>query len=80
MSVLFGVATFLLNFIPNVGPAMAMLLPLPMVIFDPNSTTATFVLALVLPGSVHAIVGNMIEPKVFGDQLEVRKHEANRTH
>jgi hypothetical protein len=30
-----------------VGPVIATLLPLPMIVFDPHSTTATFVLAMV---------------------------------
>lgn len=38
---------------------------------DPDLNGLVCVLALALPMLVHAIVGNIIEPKVFGDSLEL---------
>lgn len=71
LSSLWGVLTFVLNFIPNVGPIIATLLPIPVVIFDPDLNSAQMVLAITLPGLVHAVVGNAVEPTVFGDHLDL---------
>ena len=32
----FGLITFALNFVPNLGPLIATFLPMPLVIFDPG--------------------------------------------
>merc|ERR1711994_120164 len=71
MSAPLGVLTFFFNYIPNVGPLIATLLPIPLIILDPDLNSLVCVLALCLPMLVHAIVGNIIEPKVFGDSLEL---------
>lgn len=39
LAVLFGLLSFLLNYIPNVGSMIAILLPLPIVVVDPNLVT-----------------------------------------
>eukprot|EP01043_Picozoa_sp_COSAG02_P034956 COSAG02_NODE_2475_length_8735_cov_5.368110_1_plen_52_part_10 len=36
LAALFGLLSFLLNYIPNVGSMIAMALPLPLVVVDPN--------------------------------------------
>lgn len=36
MAYVFGIITFVLNFIPNLGPLIATFLPMPLVIFDPG--------------------------------------------
>lgn len=71
LAMVFGVMAFVLNFIPNVGSIIATLLPLPIVLFDPEAGLATVVLTLALPGTVQMLVGNVIEPKVMGDSLEL---------
>ena len=35
---LFAIFTFFLNYIPNVGPIVATLMPLPVAILDPNNS------------------------------------------
>ncbi len=40
----FAFVTFLLNFIPNVGPVVATFVPLPIVIFDPELSFGTMLL------------------------------------
>jgi AI-2 transport protein TqsA len=70
-ALLFGTLAFLLNFIPSVGSIIATLLPLPLVLFEPTVSTTTLVLTLVLPATVHVIIGNVIEPKVMGDSLQL---------
>ena len=71
MAHLFGVITFLMNFIPNVGAVVATLLPLPIVFLDPTLNGITVVLAFLLPTMIHTVVGNIVEPIFFGQQMEL---------
>lgn len=71
LAVLFGVFTFLLNFIPNIGSMMAMVLPLPVVLLDSSLETWQQVAAFVGPGLVQGYVGNILEPTVFGASLNM---------
>jgi len=68
---IFGVITFFANFIPNVGAMLATIVPIPIVILDPNQTTVSSILAVGLPVIIHSLVGNIVEPKVFGDTMEL---------
>ena len=65
----FGAFAFILNFIPNVGSAIATLLPIPVVLLTPEVTLVTIVLAIVLPLTVQFVVGNVLEPRIMGDTL-----------
>ena len=71
LAMVFGLLAFVLNFIPNVGSIIATLLPLPMVIVNPDFSIFTLSLAIILPGTVQMVVGNVIEPKLLGDSLEL---------
>lgn len=71
MAHLFGVVTFLMNFIPNVGAVIATLLPIPIVMLDPNLSMVSVVLAFALPTMIHTVVGNIVEPVFFGSQMEL---------
>ena len=71
LAMVFGVLAFVLNFIPNVGSIVATVLPLPVVIVSPDATTLTIVLALALPGTVQMFIGNVAEPKLLGESLEL---------
>lgn len=71
LAVVFGLMAFFLNFIPSVGSIVATLLPLPVVLFDPAAGTATIVLAVALPAIVQLIIGNVLEPKILGQSLEL---------
>ncbi len=70
-AVVFGVLAFLLNFIPNLGPVIATVLPLPVVLLNPELSPAVKVLAIVLPGVLQTVSGNMVEPKWMGDSLDL---------
>jgi AI-2 transport protein TqsA len=63
--------SFLLNFIPNVGSMIAMVLPLPIVIVDDNLSTFQKVGAFAGPGAVQGYVGNALEPMLFGKSLNM---------
>lgn len=67
----FGLMAFLLNFIPSIGSIVATLLPLPVVLLTPDVSGLTILLALLLPGAVQLTIGNFIEPKVMGDELDL---------
>ncbi len=71
LAMAFGLMAFLLNFIPSIGSIVATLLPLPVVLVSADISGATAILAILLPGSVQMLVGNVIEPKVMGDELDL---------
>jgi AI-2 transport protein TqsA len=70
MAPLFGLLTFLLNFIPNIGSIIATLLPIPIALtqFD-NPWT---ILAVVcVPGTIQFTIGYLVEPRLLGRGLEL---------
>ncbi|RIK65229.1 MAG: AI-2E family transporter [Planctomycetota bacterium] len=67
----FGVLTFLLNFIPNIGSVVATLLPLPVVVLNPALGLASKILAIAIPGAIQFVVGNFIEPRMLGKSLNL---------
>lgn len=71
MSLTFGVLAFLLNYIPNVGPIVASLLPIPFILFNPDGSLLWMVSAIGVTMSVQVISGNVIEPKLMGDSSDL---------
>ncbi len=67
----FGVLACLLNFIPNVGSVVATLLPLPVVIVSPEVTPGAAALAIALPTLIQGVMGNVVEPRMLGDALDL---------
>ena len=67
---LFGLLTFLLNFIPSVGSIVATLLPIP-VAATQFSSPWMIVAVVALPAAMHILVGNIIEPRLMGRGLEL---------
>jgi AI-2 transport protein TqsA len=70
-AVLFGLLTFLLNFIPSVGSFIAILLPVPIVFLSPNFTTAQAIAAVGIPTLIQFIIGNFIQPKLMGEHMRL---------
>lgn len=66
LAFIFGSLTFLLNFIPVVGSIIAVLLPIPIAVLQ-YSDMSSILLIIILPIIFHQIIGNIIEPKIFGD-------------
>jgi hypothetical protein len=62
---------FLLNFIPTAGPIVATVIPMPLVILDPSLTLTAKVAAFAGPTAVHMLIGNLVEPLVFGSSMEL---------
>lgn len=71
MAYVLGILAFALNFIPNVGPIVAVILPLPLAVLDPEITVGTFSMVVILPTIVHLIIGHLVEPNVLGGSLEL---------
>jgi len=71
LALVFGLFTFLLNFIPSIGSVIAVLLPLPVVLVSPDITTTEAVLAIAVPGTLQFVIGNIVTPKVMGDALDL---------
>lgn len=71
LALVFGLLAFLLNFIPSVGSIIATLLPLPVVVVSPDISTTTAILAILLPSLIQIAIGNIIEPKVMGEALDL---------
>ena len=70
LAMIFGTLTFLLNFIPTFGSIVAVLLPLP-VAFLQFDDPAIIMMIIILPSIVHLIIGNIIEPKMFGQAFDL---------
>merc|ERR1712072_1299742 len=71
LAVMWGILSFVLNYIPNVGSMIAMFLPMPIVIVDDALATWQKIGAFVGPGAVQGYVGNALEPMVFGKSLNM---------
>jgi AI-2 transport protein TqsA len=71
LAMVFGFFAFILNFIPSIGSLIATLLPLPVVLFSPDVTPTTAVLAIALPAAVQVVIGNFIDPRVMGESLDL---------
>ncbi len=83
MALVFGLAAFFLNFIPNIGSAVAVLLPLPVILMSGSAietdgvvvregvSVTGRVLAFGLPALVQFLVGNVLEPKWMGTSLDL---------
>lgn len=70
LAFIFGILTFLLNFIPSIGSLIATFLPLPILFLNFGVGWQTWVL-LGGMGSVQFIIGNIIEPKLMGEGLDL---------
>ena len=66
LAFIFGTLTFILNFIPVIGSVIAVLLPLPIAVLQFPELTQILIIIL-LPSVVHIIIGNILEPKIFGE-------------
>lgn len=71
LALVFGLLTVVLNFIPNIGSILSTFLPLPIVLLSPNVSQAEALLAILLPGLVHFAIGNVLEPKLLGDTMDL---------
>lgn len=71
LALAFGFFAFLLNFIPTLGSVISTILPVPVVLMNPEISLTVAVMAIIIPGSIHFLIGNVVEPLVMGDSLEL---------
>lgn len=71
LALVFALITFLLNFIPNIGSILAVVLPLPVLILSPNLSLQQSLFVLAAMVLVQFVIGNLIEPKLIGDKLQL---------
>ena len=68
LAFIFGSLTFILNFIPYFGSVIAVLIPVPIAYLQFDDPTY-LILIILLPTIVHLIIGNIVEPRIFGAVL-----------
>jgi len=66
LAFIFGTLTFILNFIPVIGSVIAVLLPIPIAVLQ-FPDLSSVLLVILLPTIIHTIIGNILEPKIFGE-------------
>jgi predicted PurR-regulated permease PerM len=73
LSTVFGLLAFVLNFIPNIGSMIAIILPIPVIIVWEPAGGADWkkYAALGSIAMVEMIVGNVVEPVLFGSALNM---------
>ncbi|MGD1005632.1 MAG: AI-2E family transporter [Ignavibacteriaceae bacterium] len=67
---IWGLFTFLFNFIPTIGSAIALILPVTMTLLEFGSITFTAVIALILI-AIQTLSFNLIEPNLIGKRLNL---------
>ena len=67
----FSVVAFFANFIPNIGAVVAVVLPMPVVLIDPSGSLFNSFLAFTSLVVMHAVVGNVVEPILFGHSMKL---------
>jgi len=69
-ALLWGVLTFVLNFIPTIGSIVATLPPIAITLFQYGSIGKTLIIAILLL-CIQLLVGNFLEPKMMGRGLNL---------
>ncbi len=71
LAAVFGILAFLLNFIPSIGSIVVTFLPVPIAVVQFQSSPWLIVLVVVIPGAIQNVLGNIIEPKLQGEGLNL---------
>ena len=71
MAFTFGVLAFLLNFVPNVGPLVASVLPIPLILLSPDGSIGWMLAAIATTSAIQGISGNVVEPKLMGNSSDL---------
>ena len=70
-AILWGVFAFIMNYIPTVGPVLATVPAVVMIFLQFGDSLGFAVVSAALVSIIPAVFGNIIEPKVFGDSLNL---------
>ena len=71
LAILFGFLAFLLNFIPNIGPLISMLTPVPFLLLNSEMNPTSAIVCFLLVASIQFISGNVIETRMMGKSFDV---------
>jgi len=71
MAITFGMLAFLLNFIPNVGPLVASLLPIPFIVLAPDASLLWMIAVIGVTSAIQVVSGNVVEPKLMGTSSDL---------
>ncbi|GAB5512946.1 AI-2E family transporter [Rhodopirellula baltica] len=71
MALTFGLLAFLLNYIPNIGPILASILPLPFILLHPDGSMLWMISAIAVTCSIQVASGNLLEPKLMGNSADL---------
>ena len=66
--IVWAVMAFFLNFIPNIGSILAVILPTVMTLIQYESVGYTVLVGGII-SLVQNLIGNLVEPKIMGDKL-----------
>jgi AI-2 transport protein TqsA len=70
LALVFGVVTFVLNFIPSIGSIVATLLPIPVALVQ-YETMGPVIALVVLMTVVQLVIGNGLDPLLMGQNLNL---------
>ena len=71
LAIVFGVLAFLLNYIPNIGPLVAIVLPIPFLVLSSTMSPTAAICCFVLISAVEFISGNVVETNLMGKSFDV---------
>lgn len=67
---IWGILTFLLNFIPNIGSIIAVIFPFLLSLLQFETSTTPILVALLL-GTTQLVMGNVVEPRLMAFRLDL---------
>lgn len=70
LAIMFAILTILLNFIPNIGSIIAVILPIPVLLLQFGFGWQT-IMVIISTTLFQVIIGNILEPKVMGESMDL---------
>merc|ERR1711920_356067 len=71
MVLMFGIVTFVFNFLPNIGSFISILFPVPFVYLTPGTDIQELIYVVAVPFLVHNTLGCLLEPQLFRAGLDL---------
>ncbi len=71
LALVFGFLAFLLNFIPNIGPLISTILPVPFLVLNAQMSPTAAVICFTMTAVIHFVSGNVIETRIMGKSFDV---------
>jgi len=71
LAIVFGLLTFLLNFIPNIGPLIGTVAPVPFLLLNSEMSPTSAIICFILIATIQFVSGNVIETRWMGKSFDV---------